>query len=147
MFALVADSDIVMTVRAAKTTKEIETNELEMLKRPEARETTAFDPTELQGLIEASREEDDLALPVEAPASIPLAASSSPSLAASSNVTPMPVAPAVAAAEPPRVARGSARTPKASKPLPKAPRQSSSLMPWIVVAIAAAIVVALAFWQ
>jgi hypothetical protein len=154
-------------VRPSKTTKEIDVGELEQLKKPEARETTAFDPTELQGLIAASREDDDLALPIEVASSTPLP------LAAASNVSPMPSAsssvllpmpendfdddpdhytaevPPTTTIPPPRVARGSAGTPKAHRPLtkPTAPRTSMSLLPWILVALASAVVIALAFWR
>jgi hypothetical protein len=137
-------------VRPSKTTKEMENDELEMLKRPEARETTAFDPSELQGLIALTRE-DDLAVPID-PASPtpPLASASSPIL------SPMPAtndwddvpgqyADDAPSATMPRVARGSAKTPKASRPI--APVSRSSLLPWMIVALAAAIVVALAFWR
>ena len=158
-------------VRPSKTTKEIDVGELEMLKKPEARETTAFDPSELQGLIAKSRDEDDLALPVESStptlaassAVAPMPAASTPMFAASSGLTPMPTndfddvpghyhsdtdVPS-SSTIPPRVARGSANTPKTNRPItkPMAPHSSISLMPWIVVAIAAAIVVALAFWH
>jgi hypothetical protein len=141
-----------MSVRAAKTTKEIDVSELEQLKKPEARETAAFDPTELQGLVaQMNSHDDDLALPVErAPASSaePMAVD----LAASSGLAPMVndfdddpghysevSSPTIA----PRVARGSASTPKSSKPIAR----PSSLVPWILVALAIAIVSALAFWR
>lgn len=58
-------------MRAAKTTKEIDVAELEQLKNPEARETAAFDSRELQGLIAASRGDDELALPLDTPAAPP----------------------------------------------------------------------------
>jgi hypothetical protein len=163
-------------VRSSKTTKEIDQGELEQLKKPEARETAAFDPSELQGLIAASIEEDDLALPVESSNSAPMPAP--PVLAASSGVAAIPVSSMLAASSsglepipvndfedvpghhystdvppssttPPRVARGSARTPKEHRPLtrPSMPTTSSSLLPWILVAIAVAIVVALALWS
>lgn len=135
-------------MRAAKTTKEIQNEELEQLKRPEARETAAFDPTELQGLIAQTRE-DDLAVPV--------AASSAPAMPilqpmptndwddVPGHYSEVPSTTSPSASSPMRMARGSAKTPKASRPI--APSSSTSLLPWIVVALAVAVVIALAFWH
>ncbi len=116
--------------------------ELELLKKPEARETAAFDPTELQGLIAASRMDDDLALPVEpAPA---LASSNTSELDEAPHYADMPESSTIRV----RIARGSERTPKAHTPL-KRPvlSRTTSLMPWILVALAAAAVLALALWR
>lgn len=197
-------------VRAAKTTKEIEASELEQLTRPEARETAAFDAAELQGLLDQSRHDDDLAIPVERAVSsnvvsmprasafavspnAALAGSSKPAYASSSAEVPLATSPAFpsssgelhassrattspgasalipmttdfddepghySTAEPPptpsartlsaipsRIARGSGGTPNAH-PLTK-PR-TPSLLPWIIVALAAAVVIALAMWR
>jgi hypothetical protein len=49
---------------------------------------------------------------------------------------------------PARVARGSARTPKAHRPLTKpSEARGASLLPWLVVALAATVVFALAMWR
>jgi hypothetical protein len=167
-------------VRVAKTTKEIDVDELEQLTKPEARATAAFDARELQGLLDQSRrDDDDLEIPIA-----PLPAASTPAsstpipkltapIAAVSNVAPTPmhatassnVAPIhtndfddvpvyspPSSTVPPRIARGSANTPKAHRPLTKPesmkrPARASSLVPWIVVALSAAVIVALALWR
>lgn len=203
-------------MRAAKTTKEIGAIELEQLTKPEARETAAFDAAELQGLLEQSRHEDDLAIPAGRAVSsnvvsMPRASTSSnrapvtsapPTFAAASGEVPIAAAsPAFAASSgevpraasdraasspgasalipmttnfddepdhystteplsstlassptvsaiPSRVARGSAGTPKAHRPLTKPPEgRTTSLVLWLVVALAATVVFALAMWR
>jgi hypothetical protein len=111
-------------VRVAKTTKEIDVDELEQLTKPEARATAAFDARELQGLLDQSRrDDDDLEIPIA-----PLPAASTP---ASSTPIPKLTAP-----------------PPLTKPESmKRPARASSLVPWIVVALSAAVIVALAFWR
>ncbi len=145
-------------MRASKTTKEIEAAELEMLTKPEARATAAFDAAELQGLLDRSRsDDDDLAIPMAPP---PFAAasgeivSSRATPSAGSSLIPMTMtdvpdepysAAEPSATVPARVARGSERTPKAHRPLTKPPVARTPLVwPWIVVALAVAAVIAIA---
>lgn len=66
-----------MVVRGEKRTKEINEDELERLKNPEERPTSAIDPAELQSLVKAASlpraPTDDLAIPVEPPPNMPRA--------------------------------------------------------------------------
>jgi hypothetical protein len=66
----------VVFVRAEKRTQEIDQEELERLKKPEERPTSAIDPVELRALVNAASAKraptDDLAIPVEpAPPNVP----------------------------------------------------------------------------
>lgn len=101
-----------------RVTKEIEASELEKLTKPEARETAAFDAAELAGLLDQSRRDDD-----------DLAAPATAARTASGTRAPRPEVEQAEQAE--LVVSAAAR--------------ARSLVPWIVVGVAAVVVIVLVF--
>lgn len=137
---------VVFVERTSRTTKEMEASELEQLTRPEARATAAFDAAELQHLLDKSRD-DDLAVPHE-PSAAPAALALGSIPPNDFDDVPGHVYTDEIPTSPRGVARGSARTPKARRSLkPLATPSSGSLLPWILVALSAAVVIALALWR